>query len=292
MLATLSLIRLQKLALVAREVVSQNAPIAARLLGLQLKSHQPLRGLASVAVVSLGLLWLQAPGLLSTGSAMACFLAALALRFGFLFASFIPTGIASRLKARLGVAQGFMTYATALDLLVFVQRLSFVALVCTTARAPGGFFGGVLVALGLLTAPMGAVATIWATRVVGLDAYHYRDLFTGSLNASVVKRGPYMLCRDPMYVLGPLAGYGLALFALSPLALFAAGLNQALLLVFNETVEQPRLRLANSIFVETRYRYELAQSLLGFDPRYELALRVNSAPSDQPTALDSHRPAM
>jgi hypothetical protein len=83
-----------------------------------------------------------------------------------------------------------------------------------------------------------------------------------------------------MYVLGPLAAYGLALIALSPLAFFAAGLNQALLLVFNDMIEQPRVRHANRIFVETRYRYELAQTLLGFDPRKELAQRVHATPSD------------
>jgi hypothetical protein len=92
-----------------------------------------------------------------------------------------------------------------------------------------------------------------------------------------------------MYSLGPLAGYGLALLALSPIALLAAGINQALLFVFNETVEQQRLRQANRIFVETRYRYELAQSLLGFDPRQELAQRVHQP--GQPAAVDASRPA-
>jgi protein-S-isoprenylcysteine O-methyltransferase Ste14 len=289
MFATLSSVTLRKLALVVRELLSQNAPVTARVLGLRLEPQQPACGLASLAVFSLGLLWLSAPGSISTGSAVACFLAALALRFGFLFSSFIPAGVAARLRARLGVERGYVTYAAALDLLLFTQRVSFVALVCATARAPGGFFGGALMAFGFLMVPLGAGVTVWATRVVGLEAYHYRDLFTGSRNASLEKRGPYALCRDPMYSLGPLAGYGLALLALSPIALLAAGINQALLFVFNETVEQQRLRQANRIFVETRYRYELAQSLLGFDPRQELAQRVHQP--GQPAAVDASRPA-
>jgi hypothetical protein len=87
-------------------------------------------------------------------------------------------------------------------------------------------------------------------------------------------------------------GYGLALLALSPVALFAAGINQALLFVFNELVEQPRLRRANSIFVETQRRYELARSLLGFDPRQELAQRVHLDPASEPGTVDAGRLAI
>jgi len=292
MFATLSLVRLQKLAFVAREVLERNVPIALRLSGLNLKAEQPVRGLASLGVLALGLLWVCDPGSNSSGGAIACFAAALALRFGFLFASFRPRGLASRLSARFGVERGHATYSMALDFLLFAQRTSFIALVCATARESGGPFGGVLQVLGFLLVPVGGVAIIWAARIVGLDAWYYRDLFTGSRNVSLESDGPYALCPNPMYTLGPLAGYGLALLALSPVALFAAGVNQALLFVFNELVEQPRLRRAHSIFVETQRRYELARSLLGFDPRQELAQRVHLDPSSQPTSVDVGRLAI
>jgi protein-S-isoprenylcysteine O-methyltransferase Ste14 len=292
MFATLSSVRLQKLAFVAQEVLATNAPIALRLSGLHLKSEQPAHALGSVGVLALAVLWLCAPGLNSGGAAIVCFALALALRFGFLFASFTPRGIASRLRARFGVERGHATYAMALDGLLFVQRASFVALVCATARESSGPFGGALQVLGFLMVPVGVGATIWAARVVGLDAWHYRDLFTGSRNVNLESDGPYALCPNPMYALGPLAGYGLALLALSPVALFAAGVNQALLFAFNELVEQPRLRRAHGIFVETQRRYELARSLLGFDPRQELAQRVHLDPASQPAMVDAGHLAM
>jgi protein-S-isoprenylcysteine O-methyltransferase Ste14 len=291
MSATLSLVRLQKLALVAREGLERNFPIALRLAGVHLKAEQPLRGLVSLGVLMLGLLWVCDPGS-SSGVAVACFVAALALRFGFLFASFTPRGVASRLSARFGVERGHAAYSMALDLLLFAQRASFIALVVATARESGGPFGWTLQFLGFLLVPIGVGATVWAARVVGLDAWYYRDLFTGSRSVSLESDGPYTFCANPMYTLGPLAGYGLALLALSPLALFAAGLSQALLFVFNELVEQPRLRRAHSIFVETQRRYELARSLLGFDPRQELAQRVHLDPSSQPTSVDVGRLAI
>ena len=144
--------------------------------------------------------------------------------------------------------------------------MSFVALACATAREPGGPFAYALQALGCLLVPLGVGVTVWAARGVGQDTYHYRDLFTGCRTVRLEDGGAYALCNDPMYALGPLAGYGVAMIALSPLTLFAAGLNQALLFVFNRLVEQPRLRRANGIFLETQRRYELARSLLAAEP--------------------------
>jgi protein-S-isoprenylcysteine O-methyltransferase Ste14 len=278
MFKALSSLRLQKTARVAWRLVLQNAPLLPRMVGLHLDLEKPARGLAALAVFTLGLLWVCDPGL-SLGAASAAFAGAVTLRFGFLFASFVPAGIAARFAARFGIERGYGAYRTVLDLLLFAQRASFLALVCATAEAPAGPLGVALMIVGALMLPLGVGVSVWATRTVGLDAWYYRDLFIGRRNAGLERRGPYAFCRDPMYLVGPLAGYGLALLALSPIALFAAGLNQALLLVFNDVVERPRLRVANSVFMETRYRYELAQSLLGFDPRTELARRVHSEPA-------------
>jgi protein-S-isoprenylcysteine O-methyltransferase Ste14 len=275
MFAPLRSVRSQKLALVHREL-EQNAPIVAYLAGLPLPAAGAAPRLGTLGVLALGLLGLLSLPWDSSGAALACFLIAALLRFGFLFASFAPRGVAPRLVARFGVEKGHRLYAMALDLLLFAQRASFVALAYATARDPSGPFGYVLQALGFLLVPVGIGATFWAARSIGRDAYHYRDLFTGSRTARIEDGGLYALCHDPMYALGPLTGYGLALLALSPLALFAAGVHQALLLVFNRVIEQPRLRRANNIFVETQRRYDLARSLLGFDPRQELTRRRHS----------------
>jgi len=280
MFATVLSLRLPKLALVHREL-TLTGTIALRLAGLQLQSEQLAYRLGSAGVLALGLLWLVFAGWDSSGAASACCLAAIALRFAFLFVSFEPRGVAARLVARFGVERGHATYALALDLLLFAQRVSFIALACATARDPSGPFGYAMQALGCLLLPVGVGATIWAARNAGHEAYHYRDLFTGCRTRRLEEGGPYALCADPMYALGPLAGYGVALLALSPIALFAAGVNQVALLVFNKRVEQPRLRRANNIFVETQRRYELARSLLGFDPRQELTRRQHLDEGDQ-----------
>jgi protein-S-isoprenylcysteine O-methyltransferase Ste14 len=286
MFATLPPVRLQKLALVGLKGVAESIPTAARVAGLQLNAD-PLRLWGSVGVLALGALWLCSVGSISGVAAIACALVALSLRFAFLFASFTPHGIASRLQTRFGAERGYAIYRLLLDLLLFTQRVSFVVLACATLREPGHAFGVVLQVLGFLLVPVGVFVTIWATRVVGHDVYHYRDLFTGCRQVSLADDGPYLACANPMYALGPLSSYGLALLALSPGALLVAGLSQALLFVFNHTVEQPRLRRANSVFVETQRRYELARSLLGFDPRQELTERRHLEPSKQPAPGDA-----
>jgi phospholipid methyltransferase len=142
--------------------------------------------------------------------------------------------------------------------------------------------------IGSMLLLVGVAATVWAARVIGPDAYHYRDLFTGTRDARLQDAGPYALCHDPMYALGPLAGYGLAMLALSPMALVAAGVNQALLFVFNKTIELPRLWRSNWSFLETERRYDIACSPMGFDPRPELTrLRASDAPV-RPVVDDNH----
>jgi hypothetical protein len=119
--------------------------------------------------------------------------------------------------------------------------------------------------------------SIWATKIVGLDTYHYRDLFMGPRYMSVELRGPYAFLGNPMYGLGQLAAYGAALLALSPIGLVAAALNQVTLYLFNDTVEQPQLRLARGVFMESQLRYALARTWLD-DPRSEPNRRRSSPP--------------
>ncbi len=261
-----------------REIIVEYAPAAVGVSGLFLARRELRARLLAAALVGVGLLGVAVVEL-STGAAIACFVLALALRYAFLFASFTPSGVAARLKSRFGVERGHALYATALDLLLLAQRLTSLALVAATAHAAAGTFGAGLVALGVLLVPAGVGVSVCAVRAAGLEALHYRDLFVGSRSTQLAKAGPYARWANPMYSVGPLAGYGLALIALSPVALLAAGVSQALLLAFNELVERPALRSADNIFVETQSRYELARTLLGFDPRSELERRIHSAPS-------------
>src|SRR5262249_35184838 len=138
-----------------------------------------------------------------------------------------------------------------------------------SGRVASGPVGALAMWLGILLLGVGVSISVWAARIVGLDTYYYRDLFMGPRYMSVELRGPYAFWSNPMYGGGKLAGYGVALIALSPLGLVAAALNQVTLYAFNDFVEQPRLRAATGMLMETQLRYVLARTLRE-DPRSEL----------------------
>jgi protein-S-isoprenylcysteine O-methyltransferase Ste14 len=245
--------------------------------GLALSRSQPLRGLVSLALLALGMLWLEWADELSPRFAISSFVLAFGLRYAYLFASFNPDGIAPWLKARFGPERAFSLHESVLTALLFAQRSSFLAVLYTTARPASGPIGTLLVSAGALLTLLGLGINVWAARVVGIDTYHYRDLFMGPQHVSVELRGPYAFLRNPMYGMGQLVGYGLALLALSPIGLIAAALNQVTLYLFNDAVEQPRLRAATGVFMETQLRYALSRTLID-DPRSSLQRRRSSRP--------------
>jgi protein-S-isoprenylcysteine O-methyltransferase Ste14 len=269
-------IQLQNVVPRAWHLLTDHARILAGLSGLLFSRHHPLRATGSLLLLASGAYWLGFGEAVSARFAIGCFLAALVLRYAFLLGSFIRNGIATWLKVQLGAELGFFVHESISAVLSFAQRLSFVAMLCATSTAPSGPIATALVSLGVVLVLVGVGVTTWATRVLGLDAYYYRDLFMGPEHVSVVLRGPYTRFANPMYGLGQLAAYGAALVALSPIGFVAAALNQVALYLFNDTIEQPRLRAANSGWVEAQLRYALART--GFDPRSEIGAGRRSRP--------------
>jgi len=261
----------------AWHVLTESAQTAAGMSGLAFPRRQPLRALLSFALLAIGVSWYDWADDLSGRTAIACFVLLFGLRYAYLFASFSPDGIAPWLKARLGSERAFSLHESVLAVLLFAQRASFLTLLYVTARPASGPVGTVVVSLGALLTVVGLGVSLWATRVVGIDTYHYRDLFMGPQHMSVELRGPYAFLRNPMYGAGQLAAYGLALLALSPIGLVAAALNQVTLYLFNDSVEQPRLRAATSIFMETQLRYALSRTLVD-DPRSDWQRGRSSRP--------------
>ena len=270
-------IRLQPSLPRAWHALCENAQTAAGMSGLAFPRRQRLRACVSLVLLATAAAWLGWADDVSARFAISCFVLLFGLRFVYLFACFNPDGIASWLKGRFGSERGFSVHESVLGALLFAQRSSFLGLLYATAQAPSGPIGTALVSVGALLAVVGLGVSLWATRVVGVDTYHYRDLFMGPRHVSVELRGPYAFLRNPMYGVGQLAAYGAALLALSPIGLVAAALNQVTLLLFNDSVEQPRLRAATQIFVEMQLRYALARTLVD-DPRSALQRPRSSRP--------------
>jgi hypothetical protein len=190
---------------------------------------------------------------------MALFGSALTLRYAVLFMSFHAGGIAPALIARFGRENGFAAYEALSAILLAAQRLAFLALLLASASdvtAWGPYWsscGAVLVVLGV-------GISVWATHVAGVDTYYYRDLFMGPRHVSVAYHGPYSFFSNPMYGVGQLAAYGVAILAGSIEGVVAAALNQAASYAFAGFVERPHLRAATRLSVDTEVQEALARS--------------------------------
>lgn len=145
-----------------------------------------------------------------------------------------------RLVERLGEARATRVYDTALGLMFVNQGLG---LGCVSALVlPGATLGippFVALAVGLAMCAVGIVVKVWATMVLGVDGYYYRDLFLGRGASGFVCRGPYRLFANPMYGIGQLHAYGFALLHRSVPGLVAAAVCQALVFAFYFAVEKP-----------------------------------------------------
>lgn len=252
------------------ELLTLAAGMCGVLLSRQHRGRAVLLGVGAVA----GGGWLLFGGL-SARTSIGCFLLALLFRYAFLFASLSTAG-SQRMKALHGDERAFFLHETVMAVLLLTQRLSFLAVLGTTALELEGAVATLVSALGALLLPIGIGVSVWATHVVGLDAYYYRDLFMGPRHTSVELRGPYALWPNPMYGVGQLAAYGAALLMLSPVGFVAAALNQVALYILNDLIEQPRLHAARTMLGEAQLRHALSRT--GYHVGSELGPRRRSQP--------------
>ena len=183
----------------------------------------------------------------SVAWAAGYFTAATLLHYGYLFGMFRTGGWSLALR-RGGEEHGHRVH-TAWMAFAFCHNALSTGFICVATSGlplfglavpdPGTFIRDSL-AIGLVVLGLGI--KIWTTLIVGLDAYYYRDLFLGRRERSMCAVGPYRWFRNPMYTVGHLQAYGLALFTASAWGLAAVALNQALVLIFNAAIEQPHVR--------------------------------------------------
>ena len=133
--------------------------------------------------------------------------------------------------------QGWNEYQCLLGLMFFNQTLGFTAVVALPITAPWPaaacfWIGGALAAAGV-------IIKTWATMVVGVDCYYYKDLFFRRRVWQLSRKGPYALLSSPMYGAGNLHLYGLALMARSLPGLCAAAFCHAAIYAFYHGLERP-----------------------------------------------------
>jgi protein-S-isoprenylcysteine O-methyltransferase Ste14 len=96
------------------------------------------------------------------------------------------------------------------------------------------------IALGVILVGVGVGTKLWARATLGSDAYYWYDFFAPA-RTELTRRGPYRWLHNPMYTVGYLQTYGLALIAGSLPGLVASAFDQLAILVFHRLVEHPHV---------------------------------------------------
>lgn len=228
----------------ARNTLSVLVQLSAGMSGLFLTGLTRLRVGVSAASVLVWLVLAASGFHPSLELALVLFGLMYVARYAFLFLSFVPGGVAPWLKGRYGSEQGFAIYEAITAVFFFFRGLAFIWLLDASYVPVTGVAGATFMALGVLWATIGTLINLWAAHTVGLGTYYYRDLFMGERHLELERQGPYEFMDNPMYGLGQLTAYGLALMALSPIGVFATALNQLTIYAFNWLIEQPHVRAA------------------------------------------------
>ena len=190
-----------------------------------------------------GILALAWAGILLTGSPPAAFLFFLASRafyvcfVGFSLRAQDESGWWTR---RWGAEEGYARFRTACTLIMNNDAAS-IGLVCWMTR--GSLASpiplGILEAIGGALIVLGVGMKAWAVATLGKGSFYWRSFFIPPSHTQYVIAGPYRWFRNPMYTVGYMQAYGVALCMLSIPGLIAALVAQSLVLVLNQWAENP-----------------------------------------------------
>ncbi len=164
----------------------------------------------------------------------------------------------SILISKIGPQRANHIYEIFIGVVFFHQGLSQGAIFAVYSNTfPASFGAEWSTLLGIIFIVVGSGSKIWAVWLVGIDTYYYKDMFLAehmprSSTENYVKKGIYRYFKNPMYGIGNLHGYGVALMYRSVEGLACALAFQASIYIFYYFIE---LR-----FIKTFYEDQTQQT--------------------------------
>lgn len=147
------------------------------------------------------------------------------------------------LTRRHGVEGGFRWFRRIASVLMLNDGGAFI-LLCVVTRDTLGLDlpRAAAIAPGAALVVLGVWVKVWAAATLGGKAYYWYNFFEPTSTPAPVLAGPYRFLANPMYTVGYVQTYGLALITGSLPGLAAAALAQAAILVFYRAVEKPHFQ--------------------------------------------------
>lgn len=145
-----------------------------------------------------------------------------------------------RFTREAGVEPGWLRFRRIASWIMNNDGVAFVVLCLVTRNTMHpGLPRAVVVTAALLCIATGVGIKVWAAARLGGKAYYWHNFFDPSDSIEVNPPGPYRYLNNPMYTLGYLQTYGLALLLASLPGLLMSGFAQLSILGFHRVVEAP-----------------------------------------------------
>lgn len=137
-----------------------------------------------------------------------------------------------------GVEAGFRRFRRLASTVMNNDGVSF-GLLCVVTRHTIRHAPWILLPAGVLLVLLGVSTKLWAAARLGSAAYYWHNFFAPGDLVAPDPPGPYRYFKNPMYTVGNLHMYGVALVLGSLPGLIAAAFDQAAILAFYRWVEKP-----------------------------------------------------
>lgn len=129
--------------------------------------------------------------------------------------------------------KGYLAFETVLGFLFFNNGVSMAYITSSTAMNIFNFVPkDFLLVIVVVMFVFGFVVKILSAKVASIDIYYWKDMFVGRKIRNFVITGPYKYFDNPMYGVGQLQSYAIAIWYGSIIGLFVYLLNQCLIFSF------------------------------------------------------------
>lgn len=196
--------------------------------------------------------------------ALLYFTGSTVLYIGIVYTVLSPKGFRLNLINKFGEEQAYLYYEGVLGFAFFHNGISLSHISQSTANLYWCDIipHALLLSLSVLLFIAGFATKIWAAYIAGIPVYYYKDMFLGRKISNFVVKGPYRFLSNPMYGVGQLQVYAIAIYYHSVYGLLFGLLNQALVFSYYYLLEKPficRTYLQPGLQVQERLQEERQQ---------------------------------
>jgi protein-S-isoprenylcysteine O-methyltransferase Ste14 len=181
------------------------------------------------------------PHYLQIDFAIVYFTCCTVIYVGFIFLVLPEQGLRLKLIEKLGEEKAYLYYEGFLAFAFFHNgaSLTFISQSSVDSGAWPAIPQPLAIAVIVILFLGGLIVKIWTAYVVGVPIYYWKDMFLGRKISEFVVSGPYKYFSNPMYGIGQLQVYAIAIYYNSIYGLIFGAINQALVFLFYFLVEKP-----------------------------------------------------